>query len=266
MVPVHLRIRVLRHYPLGETSLIVVLYSEEQGLLRVVAKGARGQKSPFRGLLEPGTALNALVHVKARGGLHLLREVGGRLPLPRPARRLETLSLRLAVLELVMSTSQEGEALDSLFPLLEEYLELFVEFDDPGWAPLFAFEAGLLALHGLEPSLEQCGLCERPLAGVDLRFLPGEGLFACPEHENEGLDLAPEERDWLLSIFLARPAALAGREMPASARSRIGRVLHLALGRHLPGYKLPRSLAMLGEAKRSQGDVRAADDEDRERQ
>jgi DNA repair protein RecO len=268
MVPVPLRVRVLRHYPLGETSLIVVMFSEEQGLLRAVAKGARGQKSPFRGLLEPGTALDVLVHIKARGGLHLLREARGRRTLPRPARRLETLSLRLAALELVMSTTQEGEALAGLFPLLEEYLELFVEVADPGWAPLFAFEAGLLALHGLEPSLEQCGLCERPLAGTALRFLPGEGLFACPDHENEGLDLAPEERDWLLSIFLARPAALAGREMPASARSRIGRVLHLALGRHLPGYKLPRSLAMLGQAKRGEGEARADadhDDDDRER-
>ncbi len=164
-----------------------------------------------------------------------------------------------------MATTQEGEALDGLFDLLEEYLDLYTTDVEPGWAPLFAFEAGLLVLHGLLPSLEQCGLCERSLAGLALRFLPGEGLFVCPSHENEGLDLAPEERDWLLSIFLARPAALAGREIPAPVRSRIGRVLHLTLGRHLPGYKLPRSLAMLGEARRGEGEARAADDHDRER-
>ena len=38
-------------------------------------------------------------------------------------------------------------------------------------------------------------------------------------------------------------AMVAGR--PA-ARARVGRLLHLALSRHLPGYRLPRSLAMLG--------------------
>lgn len=256
MASLPLHARVLRTHPLGETSLIVVLLTAERGLLRAVAKGARGPRSHFRGLLEPGVALSLQLHLKRSGGLHLIGEASACGPPPRPARRLETLSLRLAALELVMKTTEEGEALAGLYPLLEEYLDIFAApgsgEGEPGWASLFAFEAGLLRLHGLEPSLEECGLCGRSLAGGALRFLPGEGLFACPAHETEGLDLAREERDWLLSIFLARPAALAGRSLPAAVRTQIGRVLHLALSRHLPGYKLPRSLAMLSQARREE--------------
>ena len=259
LLPTHAR--VLRTHALGETSFIAVLLTEERGVLRAVAKGARTPRSPFRGLMEPGTALALQLYLKPKG-LHLIRDASGRGAPARPAARLETLSLRLAALELVMRTTEEGEPLEGLFPLLEEYLDLYASpGGEPGWAPLFAFEAGLLSLHGLEPSLEECGLCGRPLTGGGLRFLPGEGQFVCSAHENEGLDLAPEERDWLLSIFLARPAALAGRTLPETVRSTVGRVLHLALSRHLPGYRLPRSLAMLREARRGEGDERDGDDE-----
>lgn len=255
MSPVACRARVLRTHALGETSLIAVLLTEELGLLRAVAKGARGPRSPFRGLLEPGSGLDLQIHLRRSGGLHLIKEASGRTRPSRGAARLEELSLRMAALELVMRTTEEGEAMAGLFPLLEEYLELFADPEAAvaaPWAGLFAFEAGLLKLHGLEPSLEACALCERSLAGAGLRFLPGEGLFVCRDHENEGLDLAPGERDWLLSIFLARPAAIAGRVLPAELRSRLGRVLHLALSRHLTGYRLPRSLAMLGDLRKAE--------------
>lgn len=240
--------RVLRTYALGETSLIAVLLTAEAGLLRAVAKGARESRSRLRGLLQAGAALELQLYLKPRGGLHLLREASALGALPRPAATLEPLCLRLAALELVMCTTEEGEPLDGLYPLLDEYLELFAGEKEPGWAPFLAFEVGLLALHGVSggADLDRCGLCGRPLDSGALRFLPEEGVFACDRHADEGLPLAPEEKDWLLSIFLARPAALAGHLPPAAVRARVGHLLHLALSRHLPGYRTPRSLAMLG--------------------
>ena len=252
------RARVLRTYALGETSLIAVLLTEEVGLLRAVAKGARELKSRLRGLLEPGAGLSVQVYLKPRGGLHLLREAAGRGAQPRAAAGLASLCLRLAALELVMATTEEGEAMAGLFPLLEDFLALYEREmpPDPGWAAFFAFEAGLLGLHGLAAgeSLLRCSQCGEQLTAADTCFLPGEGLFACARHGAEGMALAPEERDWLLSIVLARPAALGEREPPEAVRARVGRVLHLALSRHLPGYKAPRSLAVLASARRAGAD------------
>ena len=241
--------RVLRTYPLGETSLIVVLFTRERGLLRAVAKGARTSKSRFRGLLEPGWPLTAQVYLKRSGGLHLLGETGLRGRLPRPSRRLESLALRLAALELVMHSSEEDEPQEKLFALLEDYLAVFDEGEEEGFLPLFAFETSLLSLHGLRPGLDACCVCGAPLDLSALRFIPSEGLFACRSHESEGIDLASDEGDWLKSIFLSRPSELKGRLLPDAARRRIGRVLHHALSRHLPGYRLPRSLAMLRPAR-----------------
>ena len=63
---------VLRSYRLGETSLIVHLFTGEHGLLRCVAKGARGGKSPFGASLEPGVRVNAVVYRKLTRDLQLL--------------------------------------------------------------------------------------------------------------------------------------------------------------------------------------------------
>lgn len=255
------RARVLRCYALGETSLIAVLLTEEAGLLRAVGKGARELKSRLRGLLAPGTALDVQLYLKPRGGLHLFREASSRRPLPRAESGLTPLCLRLAALELVMTTTEEGEAMAGLFPLLEDFLALYETETPPtpGWSAFLAFEAGLLALHGLagDAELARCGLCGGPLRETDLRFLPGEGVFACAAHPEPGMALAPVERDWLLSVFRAQPAALAAREMPEAVRVRVGRMLHLALSRHLPGYRSPRSLAVLDSAR--PGDANAPD-------
>jgi DNA repair protein RecO (recombination protein O) len=238
-------VRVLRTYALGETSLIAVLIAREKGILRAVAKGARDGRSRYRGLIEPGFPLTAQIYLKPKG-LHLLGETGLRGRLPRTAPRLENLALRMAALELVLCSTEEGEPLLGLFELLEDYLGIFDEGAEEGYLPLFAFEARLLALHGLLPELTVCSHCGRAMGGGPLRFLPGEGLFACGACGPEGIDLAPVEAECLHSIFSARPSELTGRLLEGSARSAVGRVLHLALSRHLTGYKLPRSLAMLG--------------------
>ena len=243
--------RVLRSYPLGETSLILVLLARAQGLLRVVAKGARDGKSRYRGLLEAGFPLSAQIYLKPRG-LHLLGEASLRGRLPRTAPRLETLALRMAALELVTMTTEEGEALEGLFELLEDYLMIFDDGSEEGWLPLFAFMARLLDLHGLRPEIEVCSNCGRRMEGGPLRFLPAEGVFACGCGA-EGIDLATEEAECLQCLFSASPSELRGRLLTDGARSRIGRVLHLALSRHLPGYRLPRSLEML-TASRARSD------------
>jgi DNA repair protein RecO (recombination protein O) len=63
---------VLRSYRLGETSLIVSLFTREFGLLRCVAKGARGPKSRFGASLEPGVRVNAVLYRKLTRDLQLL--------------------------------------------------------------------------------------------------------------------------------------------------------------------------------------------------
>ena len=63
---------VLRSHRLGETSLIVTLFTRDFGLMRCVAKGARGGKSRFGAALEPGVSIAAVVYRKLTRDLQLL--------------------------------------------------------------------------------------------------------------------------------------------------------------------------------------------------
>src|SRR2546427_8306124 len=63
---------VIRSYRLGETSLIVSLFTRDFGLLRCVAKGARGPKSRFGASLEPGVRVSAVIYRKLSRDLQLL--------------------------------------------------------------------------------------------------------------------------------------------------------------------------------------------------
>ncbi len=242
------RARVLRTYALGETSLIVQMLCAEEGLRRGVAKGARDPKSKFRGLLEPGTPLEVVLYLKGKEGLHLIKEISLSGPMPPTSARLESLALRLAGLELAGAGAQNDEPLDGLFELLEDYLSVFEDPKEDGFHPFFAYEASLLELHGSLPSLEECALTGRPLEGPPVMFLPGEGAFALAGEDSEGMDLAQPDWDCLVSLFQNIPSALRGRVMEPEMRRRMGRILHLSLSRHLPGYRLPRSLEMLRPA------------------
>lgn len=61
---------VLHRWPYQETSLIVELFSRTQGRMRVVAKGAKRPKSPWRSILQPFVPI--IVETRGRHDLQTL--------------------------------------------------------------------------------------------------------------------------------------------------------------------------------------------------
>lgn len=62
---------VLHSRPFSETSLLLDLFSESEGRVRVLAKGARSRRSQLKGTLQPFTPL--LVRWSGRGEVKTLR-------------------------------------------------------------------------------------------------------------------------------------------------------------------------------------------------
>ena len=58
------RALVLRTMRMGETSRLVTFYTQEQGKLKVTAKGARKPKSKFGAALDLMTEVQAVCYVK----------------------------------------------------------------------------------------------------------------------------------------------------------------------------------------------------------
>jgi len=170
---------VLRSFRLGETSLIVSLFTREFGLLRCVAKGARGSKSRFGASLEPGVRVNAVVYRKLSRDLQLLSKTDIVEVLPALWEDPYRFAAATQVLEF-LERAAYGESGDP------ELLELACEtLRTMSHAPaacleliVRGFEIQACERLGYAPELSACLECRSPLEQGGL-FHPIRGGLLC---------------------------------------------------------------------------------------
>jgi DNA repair protein RecO (recombination protein O) len=170
---------VVRSYRLGETSLIVSLFTREHGLLRCVAKGARGPKSRFGASLEPGVRVSAVVYRKLTRDLQLLSKTDILDVLPGLWEDPDRFAAAIQVLEFLeraaYGESGEPELLDLAWETLRALslapvacMELIVR----------GFEIQACERLGYAPELSACLACRSPLVQGGL-FHPVRGGLLC---------------------------------------------------------------------------------------
>ncbi|HEY2923888.1 MAG TPA: DNA repair protein RecO [Candidatus Eisenbacteria bacterium] len=170
---------MIRSYRLGETSLIVSLFTREFGLLRCVAKGARGPKSRFGASLEPGVRVNAVLYRKLSRDLQLLSKTDIVEALPALWENPDRFAAAVQVLEFLeraaYGESGDPELLDLAAGALRTLstapaacLELIVR----------GFEIQACERLGYAPELKACLECRKPLDQGGL-FHPVRGGLLC---------------------------------------------------------------------------------------
>src|SRR5881296_599935 len=92
---------VLKTHALGDTSRIVVVFTRELGLVRLVAKGARKTPSRFGFALEPLSRARYVFYHKADRDLHLLSRADTLDPIGTRLADLVRLAHAQAALELI---------------------------------------------------------------------------------------------------------------------------------------------------------------------
>jgi DNA repair protein RecO (recombination protein O) len=148
---------VLRTYKLGEADRIVVFLTRDRGKKRGVAKGARRQRSPFVGGLEPLTEARVAYFEKEGRelvGLNYVETVRSPLSLAGPAASGGSQDDALGYVgyfaELLDEWAQEADADDRLYRLGASMLEALA-----AGAPVEPlaryFEYWLLRLQGVYP-------------------------------------------------------------------------------------------------------------------
>jgi DNA repair protein RecO (recombination protein O) len=148
---------VLRVRPLTDTSLIVHWLTAEQGRLATVAKGARRNKSPFRGQLDLFYEGDFSFARSRRSELHTLREMKvtqTHAGLREEMGRVQQVSYCAMLIE---QTTETEAALPFLY---EQFTRLLSELCKHPTQPqtIFAFEMKLLTDLGLQPVLAEAKL------------------------------------------------------------------------------------------------------------
>ncbi|MEX1222120.1 MAG: DNA repair protein RecO [Idiomarina sp.] len=166
---------VLHRWPYQESSLMCDLLTRHEGRVRVIAKGARRPKSPWRSVLQPFAPIQ--VEYRGRSELQTLTHAEAVNPL-LPALNGIQLYSAFYLNELVQRLTRLHQSFESLF---EEYAQTLLQLRDAEQVePLLRrFEWQLLSHLGLAFDWSTDCLNNQPLPvqGI-VEFRPGEGFTA----------------------------------------------------------------------------------------
>jgi DNA repair protein RecO (recombination protein O) len=169
---------VLRHADWGEADRILTLYTREQGMLRVIAKGARKINSRKGGHLQPYTHITAQL-AKSRDIpiVTQVETINAFLPMHDDLAKLSNASY---VVELLLRFSYEDESPNpTIFRLLVETLDR-IEKEADAWLPIRYYEMRLLDAVGFRPRFFECANCGREILPEDQFFSYMAGGVICP--------------------------------------------------------------------------------------
>ncbi len=181
MAPVTTRAVLLRAYPFGETSRVLRFYTDDRGLMGVVARGVRSRTGKGSTTLATFASGDLTVYVRPHRDLQTMKDFSCtrlRADLGADVLRFAGAS---AVAELVLSHADHEEPHPDLFRALESALDALSEVDSP-LVPS-ACLAGLwqvVEAFGFAPQLDPCVHCGRPLGdGEEGRFDLAAGGVRC---------------------------------------------------------------------------------------
>jgi len=275
---------VLRSWPCGETSTVTSLLTRDHGYVKVIAKGARGERSRLRPLIEAGRLVTVEFSLDPQRELQFLR--GGEVDLDpmSDGATLERSAYLLGAMELVdrcrplglavaaeaagpgRGGDADAAAAGDLFEVCGRFVRMLSSRSCSCPALLFfSFEWELLARHGMAPEVSACVSCGTDQAELEpssLRFSAAEGGLVCGacslrDGVNNGRPLGAEALTHLRTMahLGVAPESAAGgpSALPRPMRRELGALLHRFLGYHLPGYRLPAALDLLRAGKDSTG-------------
>jgi len=241
---------VLRSHRLGETSLIVTLYTRDFGLLRCVAKGARGGKSRFGASLEPGVLVQTVIYRKMTRDLQLLSKSDILSYWPSLWEDPERFARAGAVLEF-LERAAYGESGDAeLIDLAVGALAAMSEAPIGSLEPMLrGFEVQACRRLGYAPELSSCLECRKPLLLGGL-FHPSRGGLLCgaPCGDDGGaFRLSERARKTLVALSEHPLASLAKWAMERYPGAEVSRAIERFLTAHLERFDGLRS-QRVGEA------------------
>ncbi len=182
---------VLKRVPFRERDSRVIVYSEDQGLMVLIARGTRDLGSKMAGHLEPLTRTRIMV-VKGKR----FDYIGSAVNLsawPGIKSNFEKTAAVGKAIAFFLRFIKEGVSDEILFAWLIKYFDslenMAAEALDPS-LPASLVILKILSRLGYKPDLGHCAVCRRPVESAAYYFDPGQGGLVCPAHKKGGQNTA----------------------------------------------------------------------------
>jgi DNA repair protein RecO (recombination protein O) len=225
----------LRSQPYSETSRIVTFMSRENGLMKGIARGARGKRGRFGATLEPLQRVRVTLSVREGRDLQTVTEADLLQPYERIREDLFRATWAQAVLELTSRVVWQEHASEDVFELLLAVLHAYEEGIGDPQLLFFVYQLHLSAALGYALHLEACSGCGGP-TGDRVRFSLAEGAARCNRcYPPEGATVTLSGESVALLARLSKSdgiAAAAAAGADADVRQSCGRLLQHHLEYH----------------------------------
>lgn len=164
---------LLRRYELRETSLVLVMLTREMGKITGLIKGVRGKRGISDGYFEPVTIQRIVFYERPKSAMELITQVDLVEPFMKLREDLTKIAYASYLTELTDHILQIKDPHPEVYDLLSDTLKK-LETEET-CVPLVRFyEARLLSISGLLPSVERLGLSKGAAATL-AQLMEGEG-------------------------------------------------------------------------------------------
>jgi DNA repair protein RecO (recombination protein O) len=158
---------VLKSYGLAEADKIVIFLTQEYGLIRGVAKGAKRLKSRFGGSLEPFSIVRLTYFQKEERELVSIKQCEIVKSFFEQASNPNFFQKFAYITELLNDFAPPSDPNERLYRMARVCLETTDRQPEHLDQMVLYFELWLLKLGGYLPSWDKCDVCKRELSGKE---------------------------------------------------------------------------------------------------
>jgi DNA repair protein RecO (recombination protein O) len=187
---------ILKSYALAEADKIVIFLTQNHGLVRGVAKGAKRLKSRFGGGLEPFSIVDLHYFQKEERELVSIRQIDLKKSFFAEASNPVFLQKFAYLAELLTEFAPPHEPNERLYRMARVCLETAAENPQSLETIALYFEIWLLRLGGYLPNWGKCNSCQRELTKPESASLQINFQLLCQncQKSKNGWMVTPEQR------------------------------------------------------------------------
>ena len=234
---------------MSNSSKLVTLITENHGLIKVVAKGARRPRSAFGASLEPITLINCIYYHRDTRDLQSLSSTDIIESYGSLKEDLSMLAVASGIVEIAQTHTALEDPRAGTFDLLVESLNDMCESAvADAEKHLWRFVLRLLSAAGYQPSLDTCMKCGRKAKSAKVFFSFPDGGLVCSCTDTSGtfgIVVSPGSLMVMKHLLAARPGELAKLRVGKSQRGEIEHLVLQYLAYHTGASRPPKSLAFL---------------------
>ena len=178
MEQIKVRAVITRTMKWSDTSKIVSLFCRDMGRIDVLAKGARSQRSNYRGVLESLNLVEAIVYHSPQRELQVLSKVSLEASFRKIREDLKKTGYALSIIELINIFILYDQK-DAIFFDFLIFILWFLEEHKSEEIAFWYFILKLTSYLGFKPAFSACRQCGRDIKTEEVYFSYAVGSVIC---------------------------------------------------------------------------------------